>query len=215
MKGLNVRSVKDRLYYVTREDAFKVLEACPDAQRRLVFALARFGGLRIPSELAIKLVDIDWEHDRITVHSPKTEHHEGGESRQIPIFPELRPYLEEVWEAAPEGEEFLLEPRYRAKEVNLGTQMNRIIQRAGLKPWPKTFQNCRSTRETELAQEWPIHLVCKWIGNTLDVAREHYLQVRDEDFAKASRYSTKYSAKYDAAAIGRLGHIQARNDASP
>ncbi|MCP4376076.1 MAG: hypothetical protein GY794_07890, partial [bacterium] len=35
---------------------------------------------------------------------------------------------------------------------NLRTQAHRIIKRAGLKPWPKVFQNCRSTRETELVE---------------------------------------------------------------
>lgn len=40
---------------------------------------------------------IDWEHDRITIQSPKTEHLAGGESRVIPLFPELRPYLEAIF----------------------------------------------------------------------------------------------------------------------
>jgi hypothetical protein len=39
-----------RKFFVTREAAYKVLEACPDAEWRLLFALSRFGGLRCPSE---------------------------------------------------------------------------------------------------------------------------------------------------------------------
>jgi hypothetical protein len=31
---------------------------------------------------------------------------------------------------------------------------------------PKLFQNLRSTRETELAECWPEHVVCAWIGNS-------------------------------------------------
>jgi len=61
----------------------------------------------------------------------------------------------------------------------------RIIQRAGLQPWPKLFQNLRSTRETELAEQFPIHVVCKWIGNSQPVAVEHYLQLTDEHFERA------------------------------
>ena len=38
--------------------------------------------------------DIDFKRGRMTVRSPKTEHHDGKESRTVPIFPELRPYLE-------------------------------------------------------------------------------------------------------------------------
>ena len=40
-----------RLFFVTREMADKVLDACPDRQCRLIFAMARYGGLRIPGEL--------------------------------------------------------------------------------------------------------------------------------------------------------------------
>ncbi len=69
----------DREYFITREEAEKVLEACPDAQWRLLFALSRFGGLRCPSEhLALRWEDVDWEHGRLTVRSSKTEHHPGG-----------------------------------------------------------------------------------------------------------------------------------------
>jgi hypothetical protein len=64
--------------------------------------------------------------------------------------------------------------------------LERIIRRAELEPWVKPFQNCRSTRETELAEEYPIHVVCAWIGNTQAVAAKHYLQVRDEDFERAA-----------------------------
>ncbi len=56
--------------------------------------------------------------------------------------------------------------RYRESSVNLRTQMLKISKRAGLKPWPKLFQNLRSTRETELAEIFPLHVVCAWIGNT-------------------------------------------------
>ena len=164
-----------------------MLDACPDAQWRLLFALSRFGGLRCPSEhLGLGLGDIDWERGRITVHSPKTEHHVGGESRQIPIFPELRPYLEEVWEQAEPGTEWVI-TRYRGDDTNLRTQLQKIIKRAGLTPWPKLWQNLRSTRQTELAETYPMHVVCQWIGNSQAVAAKHYLQVTDEHFLQASK----------------------------
>src|SRR5262249_32664546 len=39
---------------------------------------------------------------------------------------------------------------------------------------------------TELAKDYPIHVVCRWIGNTALIAQKHYLQVTDADFAKAT-----------------------------
>jgi integrase len=166
MKGCSVQANRQRDYFVTREEAARVLDACPDSQWRLIFALCRFLGLRCPTEvLALRWDDVDWERERIRVRSPKTEHHEGGELRVVPIFPELRPYLEQVWETAEPGTEFVIN-RYRSSNANLRTQLERIICRAGLVPWPKLFHNLRATRQTELAERLPLHVVCAWIGNS-------------------------------------------------
>ena len=54
-----------------------------------------------------------------------------------------------------------------------------------MQPWPKLFQNLRSTRETELADEFPMHVVCQWIGNSQPIAAKHYLQVTADHFSKA------------------------------
>jgi len=185
MRGCNVQPNRARNFFVTRETAGKVLDACPDAEWRLLFALSRYGGLRCPSEhLSLRWGDVDWEKGRIRIPSPKTEHHAGRDARWIPIFPELRPYLEQAFEQAEPGTEYVI-TRYRSRNSNLRTQLKRIIQSAGLEPWPKLFQNLRSTRETELAETFPIHVVCTWLGNTQAVATKHYLQVTDEHFEAA------------------------------
>jgi len=187
--------------------AAAVLEACPDPEWQLIFALSRFGGLRCPSEhLALRLIDIDWERDRLTVHSPKTKKYEGKESRVVPIFPELKPYLEAVWFAAEPGTEYVIN-RYRDTNSNLRTQLQRILKRAGLEPWPKLFQNLRSTRETELSAEYPIHVVCAWIGNSPRVAQAHYLQVTETDFQRAA---TTRGAECGAPAASQAAQNQAQ-----
>jgi integrase len=181
------RGNPERFYFVTQTETQKVLDACPDAQWRLLFALSRYGGLRCPSEhLGLMLRDINWEKGRMLVRSPKTAHHVGHDSRFVPLFPELLPYLREVFEEAEPGTEYVI-TRYRQANCNLRTQLQRIIAKAGLKAWPKLFQNLRSTRETELTEHWPEHVVCAWLGNSRAVAREHYLQVTDEHFEQAAR----------------------------
>lgn len=183
--GGQVRSNKARAYFLTREDADKVLAACPTLEWKLIFALSRFGGLRTPSEhLGLRLNEIDWARDRFLVHSPKTEHHSDGAERWVPIFPELMPLLREAFETAAPGTEYLI-GRHR-NNANLRTQFQRIIRRAGLTPWPKLFHNLRASRQTELAGKFPLHVVCSWLGNKAAVAAEHYLQVTDADFTKAS-----------------------------
>ena len=183
-----IQANTERFHFVTREDAEKVIDACPDAEWRLIFALARFGGLRCPSEhLALTWDCIDWADRRIRVPSPKTEHHAGRSSRIIPLFPELLPLLNEVWDnLSEEAGEFVI-TRYRDTNANLRTRLTRIIERAGLEVWPKLFQNLRSTRETELAEQYPIHVVCQWLGNTQAIAAKHYLQVTDAHFQSASK----------------------------
>ena len=128
----------------------------------------------------------------MTVHSPKTEHHEGKASRIIPIFPELRSYLEAAFDAAVPGTEHVvsLASIRRDRYANVRTRMKKIIRSAGLEPWPKLFQNLRATRETELAQQFPIHVVCEWIGNSRPVALRHYLRVTDGDFTLATSRPT-------------------------
>ncbi len=170
----------------------------------MLVSLSRFGGLRIPSEMVLlRWADVDWEHGRLTVHSPKTEHHVGGDSRVIPLFPELERPLHECFEQAEPGEEYVI-TRYRSAASNLRTQLERIILRAGLTPWPKLWHNMRASRQTELAEQFPIQVVCAWIGNSVNMAKDHYLQVTDNHFAKAIMPTVEAAAAPSPAPIERL-----------
>ncbi|MBL8830253.1 MAG: tyrosine-type recombinase/integrase [Planctomycetaceae bacterium] len=185
----------DQRRFVTREETARLLDACPNHHWRTIVGLSRYGGLRCPSEvLSLCWQDIDWDKGRMTVQSPKTECH-GKASRVIPIFPELRPILEEAFELAAEGAVTVVDDRYRRsskgpsgwRNCNLRTSFHKIITRAGLNPWPKLFHALRSSRETELAADYPIHVVTAWLGNTPTIALRHYLLTTDADFERASR----------------------------
>jgi integrase len=199
----NVRGNPARYYFVSRDETDAVLRACPDVQSRLLFALSRYGGLRCPSEhLALRWGDIDFDNGSMHVRSPKTAHHEGGESRMVPLLPELRPYLEAAFAEAEAREDWSLRPdrpmsaepvitKRRDATTNMRTMFTKIIVKAGLNPWPKLFQNLRSSRETELAETFPIQAVCQWIGNTAGVAAKHYLQTTAEHFTRAATEPTE------------------------
>ncbi|MCD4824270.1 MAG: site-specific integrase [Phycisphaerae bacterium] len=191
-----------RQRFISCDDIYRVIEACPDTEWRLVFALARFGGLRIPSELLpLTWDDINWAENKFLVHSPKTEHIEGKDVRLVPLFPALLPYLQEAFDQAEPGQKHLI-TRFRHAGVNLGTQAHRIIVRAGLKPWPKTFQNLRASCETELVEDFPIHVVTAWLGNSPEIAKKHYLQVTEDHFRRAVEKPTQ-----------NLAHIPAQHTA--
>jgi integrase len=142
-------------------------------------------GLRVPSEVcALKWEHIDWDNDRIHSPCPKTEHYVGKEIRPMPLFPEIRRELEAWRIMAPMDQEFVLKPLVGPK-TNLRTGLIKILKRAGIKPWPKLFQNLRSTRATELRDRFPTHVVAAWLGHTVKVADAHYNQVTDEHFRRA------------------------------
>ncbi len=181
---------RSRDYFVTVERSNKVLEACPSAEWRVIFALARFGGLRCPSEiLELRWQDIIWDQHRFMVQCKKTEGHEGHDIRFVPLWPEVRTALSEAWEQAEERAVYVV-TKTRDSADNLRTQMNRIIQRAGIEPWPKTFQNLRATRATEVANEYGESKESKWIGHSRRVATKHYLQITDDDYATAAKSPT-------------------------
>jgi hypothetical protein len=114
------------------------------------------------------------------------------------LFPEFKPYLEDVQELAEPGAEYII-TRYRDADQNLRTQLGRIVERAGLDLWPKLFQNLRSTRQNELEEDYPSHVVCYWIGNSEKVANKHYLQVTSDHFARALRKAVQNPVQHSAA----------------
>jgi integrase len=189
--------------FITHDDTLKLLDACSNHVWRVIVALSRFGGLRCPSEvLSLRIQDIDWDAGKMEVQSPKTEHHDGKATRTVPIFPELRPYLEEAFEMAPEGAVHLVSDEMRARangpdgwvNVNLRTTMEKIVKRAGLKPWKRLFHNLRASRQTELEDQFPTHVVCKWLGNSPKIARKNYLKVTQEHYQRALQGGAKGGA---------------------
>ena len=189
-----------------------MLDSCPDDQWRLILALSRFGGVRCPSEtLALIWADVDFANGTIRVRSCKTEHHEGGGARTIPLFAELEPLLLAEFARLPEGTDLEATPvisRYRDPSVNLRTQLERIIKRAGLTGWPKLFHNLRASRETELMREYDLATVCKWIGNSPAVAAKHYALCvdLDADFQRATgrgKSAAQNPAQYTSITTGR------------
>lgn len=183
----------DRRHFISQDDAMRLIDASPNEDWRIIIALCRFAGLRRPTEvLSLRWNDIDWDAQEglMNVPSPKTAHHPGKASRFVPVFGILRPHLQRAFEAAPDGAEYVVGESHREKaqgpdgwrSINLRTQFQRIIQRAGLKPWPRLFHNLRSSRETELMANplYSVSDVCQWMGHSMRVAERHYLQMRRE-----------------------------------
>ena len=145
----------------------------------------------------------------------------------VPIFPELRPYLEDAQERAPVGAEFVLQSLRKPgaatgdwRSVNFGTMFGKIIQRAGLVAWPRAWHNLRGSRQTELTETFPSHVVTAWLGNSERIAEKHYLQVLDSHFAKSVQTGSALTAaqkvaQYTSGSLGNASHTSADENEQP
>ena len=109
------------------------------------------------------------------VYCPFSENRGQGKAQRIvPIFKELYPFFREAFEAAPEGIDRVY-PEFTDTK-SLGSFITKTATRAGIVLWEKPFDNMRSTRATELIEEFPAHMVNAWLGHTEAVAMAHYRQ---------------------------------------
>jgi integrase len=137
----------ERRAYVPIADVERVIERCPNVLWKLLVALARFAGLRVPSEaFSLTWGDVDWERGRVSVPSPKTEHL-GKPHRVIPLFPYLRPHLEAVFDQAEEGSIYIFPDVWRKRATgddgwagaNMRTTFSKIVRRSGALAAPLAF----------------------------------------------------------------------------
>ncbi|MFM7929390.1 MAG: hypothetical protein ACKO9Q_16920, partial [Pirellula sp.] len=80
---------------------------------------------------------------------------------------------------AEDGSEYVF-PDLRA-DSNLRTTLEKIIQRAGVKQWPKLWHNLRASGVTDFARTLRPHVAAEICGHTEEIAKEHYWQVGESD----------------------------------
>ncbi len=192
----------DRQAYVPTDVVERLIDATPNLEWKLLLAMARYLGVRVPSEpLSLTWDCVDWEQNRLRIPSPKTEVH-GKPYRVVPIVPPVCPYLEAAFESAQPGQEYVFHnlrkrESTRAAErgwwnaVNLRQHLLRLIARTGEQPWPRLWHTLRASCQTDLKARFPIHVVSAWLGNTPSIALRHYLRVTPDDFARASTEAWK------------------------
>jgi integrase len=205
---------QERRQYVPRETIETLIVAEPDPEWRALLALARYLGLRTPSEpFSLVWSDIDWERRRIKIRSPKTEGH-GKAFRVAPLLPEVARHLEALFAVAPEGLYVFSRLRERASRrkaekgfwsaLNLRTFLLKKLEKAGIPAWPKLWHNLRASAQTDLTARFPAHSVAQWMGNTVQVANKHYLMTTDAEFDRAATESALQSALHSGAEMQRM-----------
>ena len=175
----------ERTQYVPG-DLIEHIAAHADVELAAALMLARFAGLRVPSELVgLRDTDIHWDKYKFWARSPKTEHHEGGEGRFVPVFFKIQPTLLNLVERSTDGKLF---PNLAdVSNVVLRRRLYRLLDRLNIKPWPRLFQNLRASWTTDTINQHGAAKESKWGGHSTDIAMKHYHSVTDDDFATAAR----------------------------
>jgi hypothetical protein len=202
LKGGVTPSSNDR--FVTAAEIEKVIGVCDDPQWRLVIGLARYAGLRTPSEIyPLTRGRIDFELGRMRVYSPKTERFEGHAERWVPISPRLRELiLDCIDPEAPEDQKLITIKSLDARR----RKMVRWMLQAEIKPWDDTWQTLRRSCEIEWEMSFPSFAVNRWMGHSFTVSRRHYARfVPDELFAQASGQKATQNPTQQIAAGGGTG----------
>ena len=198
---------RSRDFFLTRTNALKIIDACPDNQWRLIVALWRFAGLRKMEIFQLRWENILWDQGRMLVTIPKTAHHEGKGTRFVPIG-DILPWLSKAFYDAPDGTQRVV-TRFTQTNVNLAKPFEKIIEAAGLTVWPKLIQNLRASCETDwLDAGNPAHVVARWIGHSVKVQNDNYAQVDDHHF---EQFNVKARAQQVQAAAGAETAVQTGN----
>lgn len=185
MKDMQEIRNEARHRFMTPEQSARVLDACPCAEWRAIFCLARFGGMRRVEIVELQWEDVRWKENLIRLHGAKGRTGHGARMRNVPLFPEIAAALRDLMAGRPKTTGRIVLGYESAS--NMGMPMRRIIEEAGIEDFVKPFLNLRSTRSTELAERGiPIQDFCRWLGHSPKVAREFYMQVRSASYDRAS-----------------------------
>ena len=192
--------------YITPEEIEAVIAIAPDAEWRLLLGLARYAGLRTPSETSLLTWDdIDREAGLMRVWSPKTERHPGHEQRTVPIVPRLMELLETRRVECPGAGDQLV------TMTSAGGRRRKIVamvEAAGVEPWDDTWQCLRRSCEVQWMNEGIApYLVARWLGHSLTVSARHYtLAMPDEVLSRVTGRKVTQKVTQHASAPERTAH---------
>jgi len=168
------KSNPNRMIYVTKEDIGDVLDIAT-GDWKLIFGLARFAGLRVPSEFVrLRWENVDFAKNILKVYAQKTR-----KPRLVPIFAPLDAIIRDAFESLPDRtpkrQHLIQAENRRQPESNLRTEAMKLIDRAGVDVWEKLFQNLRMSCATDLLNAgYPVTKVADWLGHSVAVLLEHY-----------------------------------------
>lgn len=158
--------------YVPLSEFAMLLKACPNESWRLIFNLARLGGLRRNEIERADWSHIDLERRTMIVEGDEDAgaRREGTKKRRrvVPIVPELY----DVLANHPSRTGLLVQ----VNQSNFERDARGIVERSGVEDYGKPLHSLRASFANDMMDRHPIQDVAEWLGHSVEVAMRHYRQ---------------------------------------
>ncbi len=163
---------------IERAIVLRVAGAIESKAASVALMLARFAGLRAPSEThGLRWADVDLKGKQLTVKAPKT-----GTVRSVPIVPELWGMLSSLRGRGKGAGETVVP----GSSNNLHRAIKRGLEACGMVPWPRLMQALRQACETDWRDLVPPHVVGVWMGHGAEVGERFYATVEARHYERVT-----------------------------
>lgn len=180
---------------VEAETVLRLIDATDNTDQKIILALARFCGIRTPSELT----ELRWGHiqfgddPHVLIHSPKTGRYEGKDIRICPLLLRDVDRLLENWKPKGAGKsDFVIEnAAWRKKKGSANDSwLGKLLKREGVPRWNRLWQSLRESAESDMRSIPGVdpEQVSMWIGHDIATYRKHY-RGPSEEVRKTARES--------------------------
>ncbi len=155
------------------DDVMKMIHHTTEPEDKILLALARFAGVRVPSEIEqMRWRDVG-SNGVLTIHAKKTKRW-GNAKRELPMLTDLRSILQECKPPGALDDDFVL-PTLRTYS-GLGVRFARLRKSVGIPTWKKFFSMLRKSCASDLTKNYPIADVSVWLGNSPAVLAKYYIR---------------------------------------
>ena len=175
----------DRMIYIDRDKFGRLLTFCRDDRERLILALARLGGFRIPSEIR----DLRFRDFNETIIRIRENTKTGF--REVPLFAEIDRIFR-CLRGRPDDFVFGTVLQHGPRDM-----LKRVIVSSGMEVWPKPFVNLRSSCITDfVTMGYTDKALDAMFGNSARVREIHYIQFRRDSEYRRMLEDNRCLAEY-------------------
>jgi integrase len=215
------KCIPSEWYYLQLDEYFKLLDATPKLNEKVLYALCYTGGLRLSEALSLRWSEVDFNKGRVSiVKQPETDilppfEPKDKESRTVPLPEDTLNLLLQLHEQAPEKVLYVVLTRERYEKIlakwkecrktnrpwrnsyfarNVLRNFRERLHRAEIKAGNNklTIHTLRKACIQNWANDLPMNVVKEFAGHSSIVTTQRfYSKVTDEHFDQAAKAADK------------------------